>query len=193
MRAEPRLDDGVVSIAPMRRRHVRQIMRIEKQVYPRPWTPTAFVNEIGAPRSSRRYIVARLGSRVIGYGGIMYVEDARDGAPSAHITNIAVDPLLHRSKVGTRLLLSLARLARNNGCRHLSLEVRNTNTAAQSLYHRFGFLQEGVRKRYYENTDDALVLWARNINQPAYTERLADLEAEVNGITYFEGIADAES
>jgi [ribosomal protein S18]-alanine N-acetyltransferase len=193
MRAEVGVDDGVVTITAMKRRHVRQIMRIEKQVYPRPWTPAAFTNEIGAPRDNRRYIVARVGSRVAGYGGIMYVEDARDGAPSAHVTNIAVDPDLHRSKIGTRLMLSLSRLARNNGCRHLSLEVRHTNVAAQALYRRFGFLQEGVRKRYYENTDDALIMWARHIDQPAFTERLADLEAEVDGITLFEGLADAEA
>ena len=191
MNAAPNLAPIEVTITPMRRRHVRQIIRIEKQVYPRPWTSSAFVGELTASPAARRYIVARSGLRVVGYAGIMYVEDARDGASAAHITNIAVDPSLHRSKVATRLLLALCRIARNHGCVHLSLEVRHTNVAAQALYHRFGFLQEGVRKRYYENTDDALVLWARNINQPAFADRLADLEREVWGTTMFDGIKDA--
>jgi [ribosomal protein S18]-alanine N-acetyltransferase len=191
MRVGLHIDELDVVIGPMRRRHVRQIMRIEKQVYPRPWTPSAFTSELAAPYSARRYFVARQGTRVLGYGGIMYVEDARDGASAAHITNIAVDPALHRAKVGSRVMLTLCRVARNHGCKHLSLEVRHTNLAAQALYHRFGFMQEGVRKRYYENTDDAFVLWARNIDQPAYVERLRELERDIDGVTVFDGVNDA--
>jgi [ribosomal protein S18]-alanine N-acetyltransferase len=176
-----------VVVTPMKRRHVRQIMKIERQVYPKPWTPTVFSNEIGAPADQRRYIVAKVDNRVIGYAGMMFAEDARDGSSSAHITNIAVDPKWHRHKIGTRLMLAIAKLAREQGVVGLTLEVRNTNVAAQRLYHRFGFLQEGVRKRYYENTDDALVLWASGIHQPAYTERMSDLAAEVPGFTVLEG------
>jgi [ribosomal protein S18]-alanine N-acetyltransferase len=176
-----------VVVAPMKRRHVRQIMKIERQVYPKPWTPTVFANEIGAPTDQRRYIVAKVDNRVIGYAGMMFAEDARDGSSSAHITNIAVDPHWHRYKIGTRLMLALAKLAREQGVVGLTLEVRSTNVSAQRLYHRFGFLQEGVRKRYYENTDDALVLWASGIHQPAYTERMSDLAAEVPGFTVLEG------
>lgn len=181
--------DVTVVVAPMKRRHVRQIMKIERQVYPKPWTPTVFTNEIGAPAHQRRYIVAKVDNRVIGYAGMMFAEDARDGSSSAHITNIAVDPKWHRHKVGTRLMLALAKLARESGVVGLTLEVRSTNVAAQRLYHRFGFLQEGLRKRYYENTDDALVLWASGIHQPAYTERMSDLAAEVPGFTVLEGFA----
>jgi [ribosomal protein S18]-alanine N-acetyltransferase len=191
MRAAVRFDELDVVIGPMRRRHVRQIMKIEKQVYPRPWTPSAFTSELTAPYAARRYFVARQGTRVLGYAGIMYVEDARDGAPAAHVTNIAVDPATQRSKVGSRLMLTVCRVARNHGCKHLSLEVRHTNVAAQALYHHFGFLQEGVRKRYYENTDDAFVLWARNIDQPAFVERLRDLERDITGMTIFDDVDDA--
>lgn len=184
--------DVLVLMTPMKRRHVRQIMKIEKQVYPKPWSPSVFTNELGAPKSQRRYIVAKVNNRVVGYAGMMFAEDARDGSSSAHITNIAVDPEWHRHKIGTRLMLTLARLARESGVVGLTLEVRHTNVAAQRLYHRFGFLQEGVRKRYYENTDDALVLWASGIHQPAYTERMADLAAEVPGPTVTEGLFDVE-
>lgn len=184
--------DVTVLMTPMKRRHLRQIMKIEKQVYPKPWSPSVFTNEMGAPASQRRYIVAKIDNRVVGYAGMMFAEDARDGSPSAHITNIAVDPSLHRHKLGTRLMLTLASLARSNGVISLTLEVRHTNVAAQRLYHQFGFLQEGVRKRYYENTDDALVLWASGIHQPAYTERMADLAAEVPGLTKTEGLFDGD-
>jgi [ribosomal protein S18]-alanine N-acetyltransferase len=194
MKTQPAVTAGAtVVMSPMKRRHLRQIMKIERQVYPRPWAPTVFTNEIGAPKHQRRYIVARIDGRVVGYAGLMFAEDARDGSPSAHITNIAVDPAWHRHKIGTRLMLTVARIAREHGAVSLTLEVRHTNVAAQRLYHRFGFLQEGVRKRYYENTDDALVLWASGIHQPAYTERLADLATEVPGTTVSEGIFDGDA
>lgn len=186
MKTQPVASTAVVTMSPMKRRHLRQILKIEKQVYPRPWAPSVFTNEIGAPSSQRQYIVARVDGRVVGYGGLMFAEDARDGSPSAHITNIAVDPAWQRHKMGTRLMLTLADLARQHNCVGLTLEVRHTNVAAQRMYHRFGFLQEGVRKRYYENTDDALVLWASGIQQPAYTERLSDLAADLPNATMTE-------
>ena len=59
-----------VHIAPMRRRHLRSVLRIEAQVYPTPWTHGLFVSEL-ALRSSRVYVVARVGREVIGYAGLM--------------------------------------------------------------------------------------------------------------------------
>ncbi len=186
MVALPLIDNGTVTIVAMRRRHVRQVMRIERQVYPRPWTPAVFTSELAGPPDSRHYIVGRIGTRVAGYGGLMATLDAADGSRSAHITNIAVDPDRQRSKIGSAVLISLIRHAQNWECVSLTLEVRYNNVAAQELYHRFGFLQEGVRRRYYENTDDAYVLWARGLHQPAFKERLRDLEAALPFRTVWE-------
>ena len=91
---------------------------------------------------------------------------------SAHVTNIAVDPLQQRSGVGTRLLLALARDAIAMAAPALTLEVRVGNVAALQLYERFGFAPAGIRKRYYEGRDDAIVMWAHDIGQPAYADRL---------------------
>ena len=58
----------------------------------------------------------------------------------------------------------------------MTLEVRASNDAALQLYRRFGFAPAGVRKAYYsDNGEDALVLWAEDIDTPAYAERLARL------------------
>ena len=90
-----------------------------------------------------------------------------------HVTTIAVDPRRHRSKIGTRLLLVLAREAIARGATALTLEVRMSNTAAQDLYRRFGFGPVGVRKNYYQEVnEDALVMWAHEVDQPAYAELL---------------------
>ena len=50
--------------------------------------------------------------------------------------------------------------------------MRASNTGAQALYRTFGFAPAGVRQRYYENTEDAIVMWCHDIQEPAYAERL---------------------
>lgn len=171
-----------VVITPMRRRHLRGVLRIESQVYPRPWSLGLFMSELGF-RNSRIYLVARVGTTVVGYAGLMLV--AGDG----HVTTIAVDPAWQRQKVGTRLLLALARHGVGAGVENLTLEVRVTNAAAQEMYRAFGFAPAGVRKGYYtETNEDAIVMWASDVATPAYVERLAAIEAEVDGTTSFEGM-----
>src|SRR3954470_22492908 len=93
-----------VQLVPMRRRHLRSVMRIEVQVYPRPWSLSLFRSE-RALRSARVYYVARVEGIVAGYAGLMMTVD--DG----HITTIAVDPAWQRHRLATRLLLTLARQA----------------------------------------------------------------------------------
>jgi ribosomal-protein-alanine N-acetyltransferase len=169
-----------VHIVPMRRRHLRGVLRIESQVYPRPWSLSLFMSEL-ALRSSRAYYVARVDGLVVGYSGLMLVGE------DAHVTNIAVDPVWHRHKIGTRLMANLAREARRRHSRNLTLEVRVSNHGAQAMYQRFGFRPAGIRKNYYVEThEDALVMWAENIDTDEYAHRLALLDAGVPGTTVVE-------
>jgi ribosomal-protein-alanine N-acetyltransferase len=180
MRLLPDAETATVRIGPMRRHHVRQILRIERQVYPRPWSAAVFAGEIDQIGRGRSYLVARIGRRLVGYGGLMIAPD------SAHITNIAVDPDRQHLGIGSKLLLALAREAQRLGAPALTLEVRVSNAPAQRLYRRFGFVPVGVRKRYYEGTEDAIVMWAHEIGQPPYEARLRAIEAEVPGTTVWE-------
>ena len=169
-----------VQLVPMRRRHLRSVMRIEVQVYPRPWSLSLFMSEL-ALRSTRVYYVARVEGIVAGYAGLMMTVD--DG----HITTIAVDPAWHRHKIATRLLLALARQAIARGATSLTLEVRVGNKAAQELYRQFGFRPCGIRKNYYvETNEDALVMWAKDIDTDAYERRLAGIESTLSGSTIFD-------
>ncbi len=170
-----------VRISPMRRRHLRGVLRIENQVYPRPWTASLFAGEI-AQRDTRTYVVARVGSTVVGYAGQLY------NFSDAHITNVAVDPRWHRRGIATRLLLTLTRQALARRCHNLTLEVRVSNHGAQQLYRRFGFAPAGVRRKYYENVEDAIVMWCHDIDGDEQARRLAALEAEVPGTTAWEGL-----
>src|SRR5881628_1694388 len=91
----PRLE-----IAKMRRRHLRGVMAIERQVYARPWSPNLFLAEM-SDSSNRCYLVARLEKDVVGYAGLIcYGEEA-------HVTNVAVHPQHHRQKIASRLLHDL--------------------------------------------------------------------------------------
>jgi [ribosomal protein S18]-alanine N-acetyltransferase len=169
-----------VYLVPMRRRHLRSVLRIEAQVYPRPWSLSLFMSEL-ALRSTRAYFVARVAGTVVGYAGLMLTGD------DAHVTTIAVDPVWQRHKIGTRLMLLLAREAVSRRAHNLTLEVRISNNPAQELYRQFGFRPAGIRKNYYvETNEDALVMWADEIDSDEYVRRLAIIEESVPGTTVVE-------
>ena len=176
--------DLEVHVLPMRRRHLRAVLRIEAQVYPRPWTFGLFLSEL-ALRTTRVYVVAKVGPTVVGYGGLMLT--GSDG----HITTIAVDPTWQCTGIGSRMLLALSRAGVARGCTALTLEVRMSNEAAQAMYRRFGYAPAGVRKNYYaESNEDALVMWVHDVDLPAYAAKLDQIEAELAGTTWVEdGIA----
>ena len=90
-------------IVPMRRAHIRKIMPIEQQVYPRPWTAQVFVEELEQARVGKRhYLVGTIGDELVGYGGLLYVEN------DAHVTKLAVHPMWRSRGIATELLLDLA-------------------------------------------------------------------------------------
>ena len=157
----------------MRRRHLRGVMAIERQVYPRPWSPNLFISEMSESRN-RSYIVARMDREVVGYGGLIcYGEEA-------HVTNVAVDPMHQRSRIGSRILHDLILAGVEMGAEAVSLEVRVTNWSAQRVYARFGFRPVGVRKNYYQEiNEDALIMWLDEIRTPEYRAKLAELMSTV--------------
>lgn len=168
-----RADDCVLTVEPMRRRHLASVMPIELVSYPRPWPIAVFQSELNLMRhGERHYLIAREDGAVVGYGGAMFVLD------DAHVTNIAVAPKRQRSGIATRVLAELAWQAIAHGCRALTLEVRASNTAAQALYRQFGFVPAGIRQKYYENSDDAIVMWCNDLLLPQYQERLRELSPE---------------
>ena len=158
----------------MRRRHLRQALPIEAAAYPTSWSRTVFENELDQVRDgSRRYLIARRGRGVVGYAGVWIVPDP-DG-DQAHVTNIVVAPEHRRQGIATQLLLGLAREVIELGCIAWTLEVRLSSEGAQALYRRFGFGPAGVRKNYFDNSEDAIVMWCHDIDRPDYAARLEEL------------------
>ncbi|MBA2273652.1 MAG: ribosomal protein S18-alanine N-acetyltransferase [Actinobacteria bacterium] len=162
-----------IELAKMRRRDLRRVLAIEGTVYPRPWSRSLFLSEL-AQRHTRTYLVARHEGQVVGYAGMMFTRS------EAHVTNIAVAPELHGVSIGTRLLLALVVEAIARSCDTISLEVRVSNGVAQSLYEKFGFSVEGVRKGYYvETNEDAFIMVADNALSTEYRLRLQSIRSEL--------------
>ena len=162
-----------VELTRMRRRHLRSILKIEARVYPRPWSGSLFLSEL-AQKSTRSYLVAKHEGEVVGYAGMMFT------GPEAHVTNIAVDPDYHSLKIGSRLLLRLCTEAIARGADQISLEVRVSNTPAQSMYEKFGFGIVSIRRGYYiETNEDAYVMIVENTRSNDFRERLEGVRKEL--------------
>lgn len=163
------LDASPIVVGPMRRRHLRSVLRIEARNSPKGWSLGLFMSELSF-RDARAYLVAKHDNRVIGFAGLLFA--AEDG----HVTTVSVDSDWQQHRVGTRLMLVLAERALERGVEALTLEVRPSNAAAVALYQRFGFAPVGVRKDYYRETnEDALVMWATDVQGADYRDRLAEI------------------
>jgi ribosomal-protein-alanine N-acetyltransferase len=96
----------------------------------------------------------------------------------SHITTIAVDPAFRGRKYGEVMLLRLLDEAMARGASWMTLEVRESNTVAQSLYRKYGFTTVSTRKGYYsDNNENALVMWAGNLKSEIYKNRLEALRS----------------
>jgi ribosomal-protein-alanine N-acetyltransferase len=160
-----------VDVLAMRPRHLRGVVAIEDRTNPRPWSHQLFASELDQV-SARCFVAVVRRSVVAGFACLMST------GHETHVTNLGVDPDLHRRGIGTRLLLRLVHETIEMGLRDMTLEVRRSNVAAQALYRRFGFVDEGVRPGYYQDgNEDALIMWARGIDDDSARQRRAAVEA----------------
>ncbi|NLL47048.1 MAG: ribosomal protein S18-alanine N-acetyltransferase [Firmicutes bacterium] len=129
------------------------VQLVERKCFTTPWSRNIFVSEV-TRNDNAIYIVAMVGERIVGYAGIWIILD------EGHITNIAVDPAFQRQGIGEGLLNVLTQAAVARGVIAMTLEVRVSNTGAQALYSKLGFVPNGIRKQYYQDDkEDALIMW----------------------------------
>jgi ribosomal-protein-alanine N-acetyltransferase len=99
------------------------------------------------------YFVAVKSGEYIGHGGFTTVLD------ECYITNIAVSPKHRRKGVGTAILLKMIDDCKQKNAAFLTLEVRDSNKAAISLYEKYGFEVSGRRKNFYSDPkEDAIIM-----------------------------------
>lgn len=162
-----------ITISDMTLDDVDGVQEVERSSFPVPWPSNAFRHELSQNRNAR-YVIAREGERIVGYGGIWLMVD------EAHITTFAVHPEARRRGIGELLLLRIFDLASELNAQWLTLEVRASNLAAQRLYEKYGFKRAGVRRRYYsDNNEDALIMWTERITEPSVQTLLRDLRGRL--------------
>jgi ribosomal-protein-alanine N-acetyltransferase len=142
------------------RRDIGELLEIEEAQFPEPWTRRILLDEI-ENTETRRYTVATEKRKIIGYLGVMFVLD------ELHVNTIGTLPQEEGRGIATSLLDDAWADARERGITRATLEVAVSNQRAIDLYYRYGFRPVGVRKNYYEKSnEDALILWADLSGEP---------------------------
>ncbi len=138
-------------IREMKPADVSAIGALEKLCFSDPWSENSIASELDNPLSY--WLVAEINGEIAGYIGSQSVLDGAD------MMNLAVAPAYRKQGIGEKLVQALAEGLQQKGIIALLLEVRVSNTPAISLYEKLGFVQVGLRPRYYHNPrEDALIL-----------------------------------
>jgi len=141
-----------ITVAPMAPADLDEVLVIERHSFPSAWSRGSYERELR--NRSSYYFAARHEDRLVGYIGMWVMVD------EAHITTLAVHPGCRRRGLGSHLLRLLIEHARQRGVGRVTLEVREQNLAAISMYRTFGFQQTGVLQGYYGDTgENGLVMW----------------------------------
>lgn len=114
------------------------------------WTPSILKSEIENDFS--QYIVAKENENIVGFAGIMICPD------DVEITNIVTKKSERKKGIGTLLLEKIIEMSKNTEKENISLEVNEKNDIAINLYTNFGFKKIGLRKKYYNGIDNAIIM-----------------------------------
>jgi ribosomal-protein-alanine N-acetyltransferase len=167
--AEPiRVPLNEVTVRTMWASDIETVAKLQRESFSKveTWSPQSYVTELA--NKSAAYLVAVYQERVVGFGGIWTVMD------EVHITILGVSLAYRGNKIGDLLLSELLITSWGMGATRATLEVRETNDAAQKLYARYGFIHVAIRKAYYsDNGENADILWINDMLDPAWRELFA--------------------
>jgi [ribosomal protein S18]-alanine N-acetyltransferase len=146
-----------VIIDQMQKDDLPEVLAIERESFPTPWTAGMFAKELKS--SHARCLCARLDSAgqsvVAAYIIFWLIVD------EIHLHNLAVKKEYRRQGLALELMGIMKKIAGENEITAQTLEVRESNSEAIKLYRKCGFVVKGVRPLYYTDThEDALIMWA---------------------------------
>lgn len=136
----------------MREADVPQVVALEDRSFPTPWSARSFLHELRNNPFAHCHVVRAGGPAVVGYACVWRVDR------QLLINTIAIAEEHRGRGVGRWFLEELLERARKGGCEEALLEVRPSNRPALRLYRRLGFLQLAVRRGYYSDGEDALLM-----------------------------------
>jgi ribosomal-protein-alanine N-acetyltransferase len=176
---------------------VPAVAALERMVFPVPWPARAFEYELRHNPMSYFVVVRTRRSGpsqnhpsqqpadtgppqglpplpILGYGGFWFIVD------EAHVCTLAVHPDWRGRGLGGLLLVHLIDRATQIGAAVVTLEVRASNSTAQTMYRKYGLAQTGLRKGYYsDNREDAIIMTTGLISSAGFQRRLQELKASL--------------
>ena len=148
--------------------NLTELLELDKACFDGLWTMEGYLRELESPNSHFLGLFSPFNhSELLGMGCFWSILE------EAHITILAVHPQYHGQGLGKALLYCLLQTAADLGLERATLEVRDSNYVAISLYQKFGFKTAGKRRGYYkDNNEDALILWLSELQQPHFFKNL---------------------
>ncbi len=133
--------------------HLEDVYIIETECFSHAWSKQSLESEINNDTSL--FFVAKENDEVIGYIGLSIVID------EGYIFNVAVKSNHRKKGVATALINELVNYGKKNNFYFITLEVRESNAPAISLYSKFGFIKVGERKDYYTEPKENAILMTK--------------------------------
>ena len=144
-----------LKIIKMAESHVKDLALLEKECFSTPWTEKGLSDELSNPNA--RFYVAAFDDAVGGYIG------AHNVVGEVYITNVAVSNAFRRKGVAQSLVGHLLNVSELENADFVTLEVRESNLPARSLYEKMGFEVVGTRKDFYEQPRENAILMTKNL------------------------------
>ena len=143
---------GKITITPLKEEQIKYIAELEKACFSTPWSEITIKD---AFQKGTNFFLALQNGEVLGYLGISVILD------EGYITNVAVFPNARKKGVATKLLDYLFDFAKKKALSFVTLEVRESNIPAISLYKKFGFENVATRKNFYDNPKENAIIMTK--------------------------------
>ncbi|NES83517.1 MAG: ribosomal protein S18-alanine N-acetyltransferase [Moorea sp. SIO2B7] len=176
-----------LNLKPPKAEQLTQVVELDNLCLGGIWTLEGYKRELESPNSSLFVLSMPIlladkmsdteakTEKIIGFGCFWAILE------EAHLTILAIHPDNQGQGLGQLLLCTLFREAVERNLERATLEVRESNQVALSLYQKFGFKIAGRRKGYYQKTgEDALILWRGDLNKPEFEQNLATWQEKVH-------------
>ncbi len=169
-----------VKILQMTTSDVDAVYKIEEMVHPNHhWSKDSFYNEL-SNKLAKYFCVKDENDKILGFIGFWQIFE------ESHITTLAIHPDFRRLQLAQMLLLKAIEECYSDMIKYITLEVRESNIPAISLYEKFLFESIGVRKNYYQdNGENAIIMFTQNIWYDKFKENIKTLKENINKVELF--------
>ncbi len=166
-----------IKILRMTNEDVDEVFNIEELIHPEHhWSKDSFYNEL-SNNLAFYFTIKNCNNKILAYIGFWQIFE------EAHITTLAVHPDFRGLQLAQILLIKLIEECYKNMVKYITLEVRESNYAAISLYEKFLFESIGMRKNYYQdNNENALIMFTRNIWYDKFKNNFNSIKKQINKV-----------